>query len=477
MDMKGNPLLKSRHGILVKFGYLLGAHGVRELFQAAFLIYLARLSSANYGEVMLALGIGSILLFGSEFGLSQPMVLAMSRRDENPGEVISRVLALKAVLLMSGSAGVGLFAYMQGYDNDLFRIVLIIAFGVGLESVARTFFVVLQVKGKQEIESTVKVLAAVIGFGFGLVALLMGLPTVTIAWFKTVESAVLLLLGARVVIKGYGMRFSLPVPRYLYQTARTGLIFALMDITTITYNKANLFFLQRKAGSDGVAQYSATWQIVEGVGLLASMLLLRRILFPLFVQLRKTDRAAIPRLAGDTAAWLLLAALPLMFVLGVESDRIIHLVYGPHYKDAAYLQTFLVAAIPCMFIHNLCADLMVSMGKQRLLLVIYLAGLAVNLPLCLFLISKNALIGSALAIVLTKLGVAIATTSYCRFRPGLPAGGKLIHIGVACIAGAGMYLTCSNLTPREYSEAAALLPFLFTAWRWSRLTRNHAAHS
>lgn len=46
------------------------------------------------------------------------------------------------------------------------------------------------------------------------------------------------------------------------------------------------------------------------------------------------------------------------------------------------MQKWLVWTILCGFIHNLSAYLMMSQGKQRLLLAIYVCGLGLNLALC-----------------------------------------------------------------------------------------------
>ena len=54
-------------------------------------------------------------------------------------------------------------------------------------------------------------------------------------------------------------------------------------------------------------------------------------------------------------------ALVVMFVLFIESDRIIPLLYGPHYLEAVWLQKVLVVTVVFAFLHNLAAFLMISM--------------------------------------------------------------------------------------------------------------------
>ena len=47
-----------------------------------------------------------------------------------------------------------------------------------------------------------------------------------------------------------------------------------LAVAAILFNKANVLFLQRLAGSEAVAQYSATWQLVDAIPILVSNLLL-----------------------------------------------------------------------------------------------------------------------------------------------------------------------------------------------------------
>ena len=53
-----------------------------------------------------------------------------------------------------------------------------------------TFFVALQVQGRQDLQGKVKVLAAALGFGYGLTALVLGAPPLAVAAFKLIETLV-----------------------------------------------------------------------------------------------------------------------------------------------------------------------------------------------------------------------------------------------------------------------------------------------
>jgi O-antigen/teichoic acid export membrane protein len=155
-------------------------------------------------------------------------------------------------------------------------------------------------------------------------------------------------------------------------------------------------------------------------------------------------------------------------VLFIESDRIITLVYGPNYGEAIWLQKILVVTVAFAFFHNLAAFVMISMRLQRLLLIFYLCGLGFNLLWCSLVIPRMPLLGAALAMVLTKGGVACLTVSFCQRRLGLIPRGAVLQLGVAVLVGALFYLVGHGRLPREATELLALAPVLALAAAWWR---------
>ena len=468
MENRLNSGESASHRILKKFAYLLSARWVREVLQTVFLIYLARHSATTYGEFMLAMGLGQILLLTAEFGLNLPLVSMLSKKGGDLGEALSQVSLLKGGLLALAGLGGLAFVQWQGYPLSLKRVMLVLGAGVGLESLSSTFFVACQVEGRQDLEGKIKAAAAVLGFGYGLITLILGAPPLVVAFFKLIESVANLVGGGSVVLSRRRFRPQWPALSRLQTILGRGLIFALMEVSAITYNKANLFFLQRYAGADGVAQYSVTWQMVDGFSGLVSNLLLQSVLFPLFVQLWEVDRTQVSRLAQNTARWLMAAAAVLMFVLFIESDRLIGLIYGPHYHQAIWLQKYLVPTVACAFLHNLAAFLMMSMRQERLLLIFYVGGLAFNLLWCSLIMPLKPLMGAALAMVLTKGLVAAMTISYCQRSLALIPLKSLSQLAAAVLVGACLYFLSLSHLPREAAETLALTPTLALAWLWWR---------
>lgn len=454
--------------IVTKIAYLLGARWFQEALQAVFFIYLARVSTTTYGEFMMALGLGAILLMVAEFGLNLPMVGLATGSQEKLSDLLSQVLSFKTFCFTLGLFGVMVFVLWQNYPPPLRWLLLVIAAGVGVEALASTFFVIWQVQGRQDLEAKVRALGAGAGFGYGLVGLFFGAAPLFLAFFKLIDSGVKLLGGVWLLARQGQVAWLRPGWEKVRTLVRLGLIFAWLEITASIYNKANLFFLQKHGGAEAVAQYSAAWQVVEGLSGMVANLVLQNILYPVFSRLWHQDRPAVHPLAQTTARWLLVLALPLMFILLVESDRIIPMIYGPRYLQAVWVQQYLVATIIIGFWHNLAGFLLLSMRKERRLLSFYLVGLVFNLAWCSLILPLNPLPGAVAAIILSKALVAILTVTYCNYFISFLTWEDLKYTAATLGLSAGLYFGSKPFLPREAAELLTLVPIGLLGFYWCR---------
>lgn len=468
------------YGIFSKFAHLAGAQWIHDALHTFFLIYLARLSTSDYGEFMVAFGLASIILFLGEFGLNQPLVASLSKKYSHKGDILAQYTLLKGILLVTGWLGVVVFIYWQNYTPGLKNLVMVISAGVGLEAIASSFFVAIRVEGRQDLEGRIRVVSGVLGYGYAITLLWLGAAPHWIALFKFIENIANLVGGVWMALaktEFAGLSLKRKSLARTWATAKTGTVFVLMALAAILYNKANLYFLQSQGGPTKVAQYSVTWELVDGISILVSNLLLRSILYPLFVRLWKCDRREFQRLANNSVRWLIGASLPIMFVLFIESDRLIGLIYGGAYHDAMWMQKWLVGTIICGFVHNLAAYLMMSQGKQRLLLFVYIGGLVLNLMLCATLIPMDPLLGTCLAMLVTKAAVAVTTTTYCQITMRIIDVRSMWRIAAASLCAAGLYAATCRIGVREIPEILALLPFGFLIYQWKKELKAQRAQA
>jgi len=456
-----------RWPILHRFSSLLGAHVWREILQAVFLLSLARHNSTAYGEVMLAFQFGAILLFLSEGGMNPFLVEHLTHDPAHRRDWLRRFSLVRLAVLLLMCLGAWIFTRMQGYSPHLRHLVLFLGGAIGLDALAGTFFVGLQVSGQQHREGRIRGLAATLGWGYSLAALAAGWGVFRLSIGKWIETLVGLVAAARTAPSRDTPPEPVETPARPPLAWRDYLPFAWLAIAAILYNKANIFFLQRWGGSDAVAQYSATWQLVDGLPILVSNLLLGRVLYPLFVLQWRTDRPALSRLLQQTARWLSLISLLAVLTLSLGSQPLIHLLYGPAYAEAARLQPLLVWSIPFALLHNTAAYLLLAAGRRWFLVMAYAAALVLNLALCRYGIPSAPLSGAAWAMVLTKGSLAALTvTAACRLFPFWRLSTLLELLAVAVAAG----LIYAVLSPMAgvWALIPAWIPPALLAWRWWR---------
>jgi O-antigen/teichoic acid export membrane protein len=361
----------------------------------------------------------------------------------------------------------------QGYPDRITALVLILSAGIGLEGIAGTFFSYLQYQGRQSAEGKIRITASIAAFGYGFASLYLKVSCVMLSLFTVIWAA------ANTVMSALANRSLFRADRQLHPVSeagklfRTCWVFLLISTAAMLYNKVNVFFLHRLGGSETMAQYSATWSIIEGIAALVSNLMLGAVLFPVFARLHSEDKEQLSLLARNAFNWLLLVALPLTFVVIVESDRIIGIVYGDGYSDAATLQKVLAIAIPIGFLHNLAAYLMLSSGRERPLLAIYSTGLLLSVVLCAILIPAAPLAGATTSILAAKAVVAAGTVGFCQRRFGLIKMAPLAETILGLAAMIGIYLLLKTRVPREIAELLAVMPPLAVAWRWWKTRNRH----
>jgi O-antigen/teichoic acid export membrane protein len=405
--------------IILRFAHLLSAQGVDGILSTVFFLYLAWLNKDFFGEVMLAQAAGAILVQVVSFGLYYPQVADLTRADEQEkAEIINNVNAIKVALLLASMLVLWVVTGFRGYSPRMAWIVLVIALGNAVEAVADSFFADMRVRGLQRIEARIKIGGAVAAYGYGLVTAFTGMPLFLVALYKLVSGVIRVVLGLGWHIKTYSFPLSILPEKWsaIYTMFSRAAIFALIQILGTVYNKVNFFFLERASGPDGVALYSATYNLVDPISTMASEQLLGWVVFPVLSVMWWKKREEVAPLVKNTALWLIVIASPIMFLFYAESKLLMGLIYPAGYAQAAGLQEYLVWSIPLSFQSNLFQYVMMVAGAPRMLLLFQAMTTILSLVYNLLLVQRLGPLGGCLVLVFTKLTMTIFAFMYCQLR-------------------------------------------------------------
>ncbi len=407
-----------KSGILTRFGYLLSAQGVEAALSAAFFLYLARVNSEFFGQISYALAGAGIVMTIVEFGMYYPLVVDLA--GAKPGDsdrIISRVIALRLLLFIPAFIFVGGVTIFRGFPLNVSLVFLLICLGVALDALAETFFARLRVKARQLDEAKIKATATTLAYLFGAATIAMGFPPLVIGLYRLIGALIKIGFGIAYNFKTFSLSLLTKLKASELRIVFAGAaVFALIDILGSFYNKTNIFFLEKEAGMTWVAYYSATWNIIDGVSVMASSQFLGWIIFPLLATTFSEKRQLLAPLVRNNALWLLAVAFPIMIALYVESDFIIQLAYSSKYDEAAWMQRYLVWTIVLSFVNNLFCYLMMVVGAGRIVLTFAVLVTAFNLILNVLLVRNYGAAGACLVIIFTKLAMTSLTFGYSQIR-------------------------------------------------------------
>lgn len=443
-----------------RFGYILCAQWGSGILVTLFMIVLARTGPDVLGQIAVAQAFGALVAMATSAGFTDFLVARLSARDSRPRRVLAEVFLLQAILFALAMLCLGLATGALGHSAQKCLVLLLVSAGMGLSAIAESFFVLCRTRGRQDVEMRIRIPASLLGSAHGFVCVLLGLPLPVLALFKLVEAA------CQGLFIGRALAWRLPWPR-LSKTWIGGwahsLTFAGMAICALLYNRCNIYVLDAVSGETAVGWYNVSWEIVDGICSLVSSALLGKVVFPLLARQWATDQQAFGRISLTMGRFLLGMSLVHMYILLMEGDRIVPLIFGAQYQPSVPVLHALLPAIPAAFLHNLAAYMMISMGRVRELLTVYVTGLAVSLMLCLVLIPGAGALGAGWVISGTRLWMAVGTVGFTALTvPCLNRTHLLGAVAAALAAWAGHSLLAPHL-PREWAELAGLLPLLLLA--------------
>ncbi len=404
--------------VLRRFGHLVSAQGVEGITNAVFFLTLAWLNVDTFGMVMYAMAAGALVMKAVQFGLYVPLVTDWGRTDEHRiPNLLFRANLIKLVLLAPTLAAVGAAVTYLGLPHEMAWVVMVVSLGSAAEAFSETFFADFRMRGRQDQEAKIKMIASVLSYSYGFLTALSGFGPVAISFFKVVSGVMRLTLCAVVFLRRYVVRFpSLPTWAETWPLFKAASVLAVIDALGILYNKTNIFFLEKTAGVKGVAYYSATWNIVDTLSVTVSQNLLAWVLFPVLASIWLEKQKAAGQLVRSSALWLTVTAFPIMFALHRGADLIIGVAYPDEYSDAIWMQKLLVWTIFLSFQSNLFCHVMMVAGAIKTLLYFYVGAALVNLGLNLSLVPSRGMLGACWVIIFTKLLMTILAFSYCQIR-------------------------------------------------------------
>jgi O-antigen/teichoic acid export membrane protein len=223
-----------------------------------------------------------------------------------------------------------------------------------------------------------------------------------------------------------------------------------------------------------VGLFSAAYKFLEAMTPFTASLTLP--LFPVFSRLAQTSHQKLCQAYAQSLKFLYVIGMPLVVMLFVLSDRLMLVVFGTGYQEAAVTLRLLVVAMFFLFPTAIHGYLFTALGRQRLYTVCMAAALGVNTLVALVLIPSYSHTGAAVGtlaaeailflmsmLMLRQLGSALvglhllwrplvaglAMGSICWFVKDLALLSVMSGMGSSLAVYAGLLLFLQTFTQQE----------------------------
>lgn len=401
-------------------------------------ILLAQLISTTeygiYGTVTAHLQIGAVI---TAFGLANIVIRDVARQRNLAGQYMSSALVIQTVGALV--AYVGIFIASAAYPLDVRAFIALAGLSLFIDMLGNLCYDQLQAQERMVTTAAIEIGHIALRIALVLLALAAGYGLLGV-YVATLISGIVraALLWATVMRKGVRPQF--PIERHRLR----GLLLDAAPLAVGAFvgvfgYSADRLLAGRLLGLEQVAYLNASFVIIVGmVELLNTTVLIAG--YPLLSRAYTpaSDLSLYHMMVDKLAFFTFVIVLPITLGVSIFAEQLA-LIFGADFLPAAAVLRWMVWFALLAMLAAVYAQALLVQNRQRLTLVIRVAGLGVNLLLLVFMLPRVGIVGAAVAsIIAESLMLALL---YAVFLQGRRAGHDLSRIARVILAGIAGALT------------------------------------
>lgn len=341
----------------------------------------------------------------NDFGINTVVVREISKNKHRSGEILGSIFLFKLALSLFSLLAAWTVVLRMGFEGDLRRGLLIYGFILPLMALQLPA-VVYQVHLKLARLSVLSLINKGIAFIFILTAVWFGFGITGLAIALILSEtfySLLLFRDARSLIE--------PVWKWNSRVLRailcSGIPIGLTGLLVAVINRSSFILLERLSDLHQLGLFSAAVKVTSLAEALPLMLM--GTLYPLMTYYAVEDPARLRALYRKGLLLLTLLGIALAALVSLLSPQIVRVVFGRSYIPAFPILTTLIWATAFIYPALCGGNLLISLGRERVSLVIILIAAILNVSLNLRMIPLWGALGAARAMTVTY-GVVLVFT-------------------------------------------------------------------
>jgi O-antigen/teichoic acid export membrane protein len=192
------------------------------------------------------------------------------------------------------------------------------------------------------------------------------------------------------------------------EVLRSSIPLGLAGLCTALINRADFIMLERMTDLRQLGLYSAAYKVTS---LLETFpLIFMGTIYPLMSRWATEDPGRMKRLYWQSMLFLGLVAVPIGAIVTIAAPWIVQLLFGSTYSETVPALRVLVWASVALYMAITSGNLLISMGRERINLMLNVCGAALNILLNFWFIPQWGFVGAAWATTITFVFVLVGVT-------------------------------------------------------------------
>jgi len=388
-----------------------GLTNISDVFLFGIMVLAGRMLGADdFGALSYAQSLATIFFIFTCFGLEYLIIRDVGRNREIAIKYLPNTLLWKLLLTLAVFV---IYIYVVIYIHESTYELRVVFISIGIAVMLKFFSMLgrsfLQAIQRFDIESIVAVSEQGFLFIVGSIILFLGGGLLGLVFCFIASRLIGCLLTYIVLFKQIDFIFNFSL-KFTYRLQLQALPIGIAFLAKTAYLHIDNLFLTNYVTYYSLGNYNAAYKIYVGLFLFPSIIC--TILFPRLSRAFYNNKKEYKRLVKKGTLALLIFAMVFAFTGMAFSEKIIQIVYGDNFFEAAMTIKILLCVTIITFQILFLRILLISKNQQKALMVFNIAGLGIRIIFDLWLIPVYGINGAAIA---TGLSEIVLFTIICLF--------------------------------------------------------------
>lgn len=353
----------------------------------------------GFGQYNTATVIMFYVFLINDFGLNTWVTRELARHKERTGEILSRAIAMKTMLILPCFLFVLMYTLLTNYDATSYQAIWIFALYGVVDSFTQLGYAIFRSRERMELETIVAGLTKTLLTGLAILALVSGWGLLAFSAMFLLSTFFSMSLSLYFVHSRFSpLRFSREWPAGI-DMLRKSAYFGLALLIASSYDKLDVLMLSWMKGMEMVGLYSAPNKLLSFTHQIPTIF--ATAFFPQMARF-VADRLELGRIVTTAIKYLVMLAVPMVAGIFMISDPLTVLVFGGSFTHSATALRIMAFASALQFINIFMAGLYGATNHQNRILQIEIVALVFKVAVNLYLIPHYGFLGAAISTVATE---------------------------------------------------------------------------